>query len=133
MKAEAKPIEKWKEVLKGAEWTDQTIYPPHEVRDKSKFNRIVNYIIKNKGWGDMPPIVVAGDNEALTGSHRLAAVQHIREEHPTLYPKIPYVEFPDEIFKTYNWEEIAGMGDDDIADMLIKEGYPEIAILFEDI
>ena len=54
--------------------------PPHEVRDNEKFANMVKAIEQGQ---DLPPIVVLGD-EALTGSHRLAAWKYCEEEPETI-------------------------------------------------
>lgn len=47
----------------------KTFNPPHEVTDFSKFESMTQTL---KDGGNLPAVVVAGEN-ALTGSHRLAA------------------------------------------------------------
>ena len=43
--------------------------PPHEVRNQEKLQSMINTLGND---GDLPPIVVLGE-DAITGSHRLAA------------------------------------------------------------
>jgi len=43
--------------------------PPHQVRDQEMLDAMIQTL---ESGGDLPPVVVLGD-DALTGSHRLAA------------------------------------------------------------
>lgn len=43
--------------------------PPHEIKDKAKLQSMIDTLEKG---GQLPPVVVYG-NDALTGSHRIAA------------------------------------------------------------
>lgn len=43
--------------------------PPHEIRDPEKLQSMIDTL---RNGGTLPPVVVCGD-QALTGSHRIAA------------------------------------------------------------
>ncbi len=51
-------------------------YPPHEVKDKAKLQGMIDTI---KSGGSLPPVVVY-ENQAYTGSHRIAAWEEVGED-----------------------------------------------------
>ena len=62
----------------------KNIFPPHEVRDNDKVNRLFESMKKDGYTGHALLIVDCGDYEqSFNGTHRLAAINKIYDESPT--------------------------------------------------
>lgn len=68
-----------------------SLNPLHEVREQAKVDALVS-IMAGRGWCGAP--VVADDENAITGVHRIAAVTRLRSQHGIDVP-IPRVQIAD--------------------------------------
>ena len=90
--------------------------PKHGVTTPPKLAQMIADMRAADGWPvGMPPVLVAGDNEALTGSHRLAAARAL--------DLAPYcLDIQDAIDQLiddgYDWAEITMMDDYGLAHAL---------------
>lgn len=97
----------------------------HAVTDHDKLASLVDAM--QDGWPEeMPPVLVAGEHEALTGSHRLAAA-NIADIEPVI---LDIQDAVDLLIKEegYTWEEILGLDDFELADALETIGRQDLAI-----
>ena len=91
--------------------------PKHGVTNTAKLDQMIADMRAADGWPlGMPPVLVAGDNEALTGSHRLAAA-HTQAVIDQL------------IDDGYDWTEIICMDDYELARTLRTIGRADLADL----
>ena len=59
----------------------ETITPPHEVTDAAKVGALIAALRDGEG---LPPIYVLDGGRAISGTHRLAAYQHVGWRVPTI-------------------------------------------------
>ena len=85
------------------------VVPKHGVHDEDKLATLVEAM--ENGWPeDMPPVLVTDDDEALTGSHRIAAARIAGIEPETLNVQDAVEALYEE---GYDWEELMGGFDDE--------------------
>ncbi len=96
------------------------IEPPHEVRDEQKKDAIVKSM-KINGWQGRPILVQQNynGNQAITGSHRIAAAQEVGLE------SIPVVFLGGDELSEDDWDKWYGCSDDYDRLVWIKEHLPE--------
>jgi len=101
--------------------------PKHGVTNTAKLDQMIADMRAADGWPlGMPPVLVAGDNEALTGSHRLAAAHTLGIEPQCLNIQAVIDQLIDD---GYDWTEIICMDDYELARTLRTIGRADLADL----
>lgn len=95
----------------------------HKVEDQAKFEALVSAMAN--GWPvGMPPVLVAGDNEALTGSHRIAAAEAAGIEVETINVQDAVEALVEE---GYDWDDFMRMDDYELAATFRSVGRDDLA------
>lgn len=113
------------------------IEAPHGVEDEAKLARLAASI-QNHGWTGRPLLVlpVGGHFQALTGSHRLAAVRSLEEVPEALLGDQDDVELPcavvdEELWYGAGYDERSGSDDEERLAILLEVGDTEAAALMQ--
>lgn len=95
----------------------------HAVNDTAKLQAMV--VAMADGWPKgMPPILVAGEHEALTGTHRLAAAMLAGIEPVVLDVQ----DTVDSLIEAgYDWSELICMDDSQLATAFRRVGRSDLA------
>ncbi len=106
------------------------IEPPHEVRDDKKLDSLVHRM-EEEGWVGRPILMydTGQANQALTGSHRIAAARKAGIEIPILKVDEDVLNYEDENGDTIS--EIVYRDADEIAEFLKKAGDNDASELME--
>lgn len=101
------------------------VLPKHGITNPAKVSALA--ALMSDGWpSDMPPVLVAGDCEALTGTHRLAAARMAEIEPLTLDVQAAVDLL---VERGYEWHDLICADDHELAAMWEEIGRPDLALL----